>query len=64
MSPAHLTGSNRKVPKDIWLMNEHLCVDCRFVQISSNLGVNKSKKLGQKNLLRLKLSGDDARFVD
>lgn len=41
MSPAHLTGSNRKVPKDISVMNEHLLVYCFFVKLNYNLGLNK-----------------------
>lgn len=42
MSPAHLTGSNRKVPKDISVMDEYLLVYCLFVKINYNLDLNKS----------------------
>lgn len=42
MSPAHLTGSNRKVPKDISVMDECLLVYCHFVKSNYNLDLNKS----------------------
>lgn len=48
MRPAHLTASNRKVPQDIWVMNERRSVRfaslplCIFlVRLCPHLGLNK-----------------------
>ena len=41
MSPAHLTGSNRKVLKDILVMDEHLVVYRLYVKLNWNLDQNK-----------------------
>lgn len=42
MSPAHLTGSNRKVPKDISVMNERTSLRIAFLSYSAiTLDLNK-----------------------